>query len=104
MASNFGHETTSRNIENLYEDLLKCTSARELSAKALAALDTVSHYVRSSLDTLCTNEAYEEFKVALELSTEQRMIHSMITSLVKDLFLSLEGDMPKYVATEKELA
>ncbi|XP_068340698.1 ubiquitin C-terminal hydrolase 12-like isoform X1 [Pyrus communis] len=125
MASNVGHETASREIEmqnddldgpaspavdrtlrrlSAAEDLLKSTSAREPSVEALAALDTVSRYARSSLDTLCTNGAYEEFKAALKLVTEQGMIHSTITSMFKDLLSSLEGEMPKYVAAVKKLA
>ncbi|RXH81280.1 hypothetical protein DVH24_005194 [Malus domestica] len=71
------------------EDLLKSTSAREPSVEALAALDTVSRYARSSLDTLCMNGAYEEFKAALKLLTEQGMIPSTITSMFKDLLSSL---------------
>ncbi|KAM1524126.1 hypothetical protein ACFX10_008757 [Malus domestica] len=125
MASNVGHETASREIEmqnddldgpaspavdrtlrrlSAAEDLLKSTSAREPSVEALAELDTVSRYARSSLDTLCTNGAYEEFKAALKLVTEQGMIPSTITSMLKDLLSSLEGEMPKYVAAVKELA
>ncbi|TQE10835.1 hypothetical protein C1H46_003535 [Malus baccata] len=123
MASNVGNVTASREMQNgdldgpaspavdrtlrrlsAAEDLLKSTSAREPSVEALAALDTVSRYARSSLDTLSTNGAYEEFKAAMKLLTEQGMIHSTITSMLKDLLSSLEGEMPKYVAAVKELA
>ncbi|XP_028946222.1 ubiquitin C-terminal hydrolase 13-like isoform X4 [Malus domestica] len=124
MASNVGHETASREIEmqnddldgpaspavdrtlrrlSAAEDLLKSTSARGPSVETLAALDTVSRYARSSLDTLCTNGAYEEFKAALKLVTEQGMIPSTITSMFKDLLSSLDGEMLKYVAAVKEL-
>ncbi|CAN6577224.1 unnamed protein product [Malus baccata var. baccata] len=123
MASNVGNVTASREMQNgeldgppspavdgtlrrlsAAEDLVKSTSAREPSVEALAALDTVSRYARSSLDTLSTNGAYEEFKAAVKLLTEQGMIHSTITSMLKDLLSSLEGEMPKYVAAVKELA
>ncbi|XP_009379676.1 ubiquitin C-terminal hydrolase 12-like isoform X1 [Pyrus x bretschneideri] len=125
MVSNVGHETASREVEkqnddldgpasqavdrtlrrlSAAEDLLKSTSAREPSVEALAALDTVSRYASSSLDTLCTNGAYEEFKAALKLVTEQGMIPSTTTSMFKDLLSSLEGEMPKYVDAVKELA
>ncbi|KAM1109325.1 hypothetical protein EV1_008836 [Malus domestica] len=123
MASNVGNVTASREMQNgdldgpaspavdrtlrrlsAAEDLLKSTSAREPSVETLAALDTVSRYARSSLDTLSTNGAYEEFKAAVKLLTEQGMIHSTITSMLKDLLSSLEGEMPKYVAAVKELA
>ncbi|KAM1109318.1 hypothetical protein PS2_008728 [Malus domestica] len=43
------------------EELLKSTLASAPSAEALAALDTVSLYSRSSLATLCSDAAYEEF-------------------------------------------
>ncbi|KAM1524123.1 hypothetical protein ACFX10_008755 [Malus domestica] len=85
------------------EELLKSTLASAPSAEALAALDTVSLYSRSSLATLCSDAAYEEFTSALKLLTEQGMIPLSITSMLKNLLESLEREIPKYVAAEKEL-
>ncbi|KAM2568343.1 hypothetical protein TB2_008590 [Malus domestica] len=79
------------------EELLKSTLASAPSAEALAALDTVSLYSRSSLATLCSDAAYEEFTSALKLLTEQGMIPLSITSMLKTLLESLEREIPKYI-------
>ncbi|CAN6586671.1 unnamed protein product [Malus baccata var. baccata] len=68
------------------------TSASEPSAEALTALDTLSFYARSGLVALCQGRAYEKFTSALKLLTEQGMIPSTITSVLKDILESLDHE------------
>lgn len=77
-------------LRRLYaaEELLKATSGSEPSAEASAALETVSLYTRSSPATLCADGAYEKFTAALKLPSEQGIIPSGITSMLKDLLVT----------------
>ncbi|KAM1431892.1 hypothetical protein FF1_014093 [Malus domestica] len=81
--SDFGNETVGMEIS---------PSASEPSAEALTALDTLSFYVRSSLVALCEGRAYEKFTSAWKLLTEQGMIPSTITSVLKDILESLDHE------------
>ncbi|RXH76467.1 hypothetical protein DVH24_019355 [Malus domestica] len=102
MAIDFGHGIASRKIDTQNDGHQVPVTYNEPSAEALGALNTVTCHPRNNLASLCKGGVYKEFKAAFQLLTEQGMIPSRITSMLKDLLMSKKGG-EVFVAQHKEI-